>query len=709
MRRIASIDPRNLLAALLISALGIALAASASMLSARGEEAADPFANGGLILREKGVATEMPAMRLGTDIVAKVAGQTARVTVTQAFRNTSDKWMEATYLYPLPDDGAVDTLAMVVGQRVFRGRIKPREEAREIYEQAKAEGKKAGLVEQARPNMFRNSIANVGPGETVLVQIEFQAPVRQVAGDYALRLPLVVGPRYVPPHSLTTASGRPSGEALADAADVTAPTAHPKLGEMLNPVSISVELDPGFVPEGIASPYHRVTVARGKGAARIVTLTDGEVPANRDFELSWSAPGKAPLLGLFRQRHGELDYVMATITPPSLGPAGEVPPREMIFVIDNSGSMAGDSIVAARESLLYALGTLRPQDRFNIIRFDDTMTQLFDEAVPATGEQLATARRYTAGLDAEGGTEMLPALKAALVDSRQKDDGSLRQIVFLTDGSLSNEAEMMAEIARNRGRSRVFMVGIGSAPNTYLMRRMAEAGRGTFTHVGWEDEAEAKMQALLDRLSAPVASNLKASVEGGNLDLAPRDLPDLYAGEPLVLLGRTRRLEGTLTVTGTIAGREWRRSIDLADAGASDTVARLWASRRIAEVEAQRWSGELEHDLADMAVEELGMDFHLVTTRTSLIALDETPSRPRGATLTLEELPLLLPAGWDFDHLFGEQNAGAASVDPDAAQDEPLELPETATGFMAPLQQGLALLALGLVALAWRRRRVARA
>ena len=155
---------------------------------------------GGLVLRPTaggGVATEIPAMRLGTDIVANVSGQTARVTVTQAFRNTSDQWMEATYLYPLPEDGAVDTLKMVVGDRIFDGKIKPREEAREMYEEALENGQKAGLVEQHRPNMFQNSVANIGPGETVLVQIEFQAPIRQVAGDYSLRMPLVVGPRYL--------------------------------------------------------------------------------------------------------------------------------------------------------------------------------------------------------------------------------------------------------------------------------------------------------------------------------------------------------------------------------------------------------------------------------------------------------------------------------------------------------------------------------
>ena len=668
---------------------------------------------GGLVLRPAasgGVATEIPAMRLGTDIVANVSGQTARVTVTQAFRNTSDQWMEATYLYPLPEDGAVDTLKMVVGDRIFDGKIKPREEAREMYEEALENGQKAGLVEQHRPNMFQNSIANIGPGETVLVQIEFQAPIRQVAGDYSLRMPLVVGPRYL-------AGGEGAGgtmtraAALAGADDLVAPTADPEMvarvGGGLNPVSITVNLDPGFTAEAISSPYHRVNVA-GSGEKRTITLADGAVPANRDFELRWSAAGDAPALGLFKQRNGELDYVMATVTPPSVERSRPVPPREMIFVIDNSGSMAGESMPAAKRSLLYALGTLRPQDRFNIIRFDDTMTVLFGSAVAASTRNLDEARRFTNSLDANGGTEMLPALEAALRDT--SGDERVRQVIFLTDGSLSNEAEMMEEIQRNRGKSRVFMVGIGSAPNNFLMRRMAEAGRGTFTNVGMGDEAESQMQRLLDRLAQPVATNLTASVEGGNIDFAPRDLPDLYAGEPLVLLGRTRHLAGTLTVSGLIDGQRWSQQVDLTQATASDVVAKLWASRRIAE--AERYSGQMDYERADKSIEELGMAFHLVTSRTSLIAIDETPSRPDGAPLKREELPLLLPAGWDFDHLFGGHSASEAdwAALRDAMADEEerreqLNLPQGSTNYLLTLALGLTLLLSGAAGAAWWRRR----
>lgn len=685
---------RLIIGLLLLIAIVMGSLFASRLIASEPADEPDAIGSGTLMLSGKGVAQALPAIRLGTDMNVTVSGQTARVRVTQVFRNSSDRWMEATYLYPLPDDGAVDSLKMVVGQRVIIGRIKRRAEAREIYEKARDNGQKAGLVEAERPNMFRNSIANIGPHETVLIAIEYQMPVRQLGGEFALRLPLVVGPRYVPAHD------------AADAANVTAPLANPTLGKDLNPVSITVKLAPGFVPANLISPYHRIAIEPAGPQVRTIRLADGQVPADRDFELRWRSASADPTIGLFRQVLDGQSYLMASITPPSQERAGPVLPREMLFVIDNSGSMGGQSMAAAKESLLYALGTLRPQDSFNVIRFDDTMTQLFEQSVPATPDQIALAERFTNGLEASGGTEMLPALEAALIDHRPADATSVRQIIFLTDGDLSNEKDMMAAISAKGGRSRLFMVGIGSAPNNFLMRRMAEAGRGTYTNIGTGDEVAAKMTALLDRLKAPMVRDLKAVVDGTALDLTPHRLPDLYAGEPLVLLGRGTSLSGTLTVSGMIGDKPWSRSVDLASAIDSDAVAKSWASRRIADVEASRWSGAVDDATADEAIAQLGLSYALVTPQTSLVAVDETPSRPAGAKLTREELPLLLPAGWDFDTLFGGNSADRQSQ-PDtqsADQAEALELPQTATGFMGWILQGAALLAIGLIGLAATRR-----
>jgi Ca-activated chloride channel family protein len=677
---------------MLIVVLGTALA-SHSQAAERG----DPAAGGALLLRGKGMISEMPAVRLGTDMDVTVSGTIMRVRVTQAFRNTSSNWMEASYLYPLPNDGAVDSMNMVVGQRVIAGEIKRRIEAREIYERAKAEGQKAGLVEAERANLFRTNVANVGPGETVLVSIEYQAPVRQLGGEFAMRLPLVVGPRYVPPHTLANAAGH------VDAANVSAPLAGPELGRGLNPVSITVHLAPGFIPANVISPYHRVTIVDAGRAERTVFLAAGEEPADRDFELRWRSASADPTLGLFRQSLNGENFVMATITPQTAIEAVSAPPREMIFVIDNSGSMMGASMTAAKQSLIHALGTLRPQDSFNVIRFDDTMTQLFEHATPATPEQIALARTFAQALEASGGTEMLPALKAALVD----DDPAaktIRQVVFLTDGDLSNEREMMEEIHAHGGRSRVFMVGIGSAPNNYLMRRMAEAGRGTYTNIGDDAEVMAKMTAMLDRLKAPAIQNISVRVEGDPLAFTPALLPDLYAGEPLVLLGKGDAVQGKLVVSGTIDGKSWSRTVNLGDALESPSVARLWAARSVADVEAQRWSGQIAEELADEAIAQLGLDYHLVTTQTSLVAIDKTPARPAGERLRREELPLLLPKGWSFEGLFGGEVAAAGTTPMMPDQQQELDLPQTGTGYVGGIIRGLAMLLAGMSGLVMVRR-----
>lgn len=699
---------RRALIPAVVLALGapVALAVHTTTAVAADESAPDDAAedgpgNGTLMLRGQGIADTMPAVRLGTDMDVTVTGQTARVRVVQAFRNTSDKWMEASYLYPLPQDGAVDSLKMVVGQRVIVGHIEPREKARATYEAAKASGRKAGLVEQQRPNMFTTMVANVGPGETVMIAIEYQAPVSLANGTFSLRLPLVVGPRYTPPHTLGSAA------AVADANAVTAaPVLDPKLGDKLNPTSISVRLAPGFDVANLISRYHRVNIA-GPLDDRTIKL-DGSVPANRDFVLEWRSASADPTLGLFTQHTAKGDYVMASVTPPADTSGLPTPPREMVFVIDNSGSMGGESMDEAKASLLHALGTLRPQDHFNVIRFDDTMTRLFDHSVAATPDQVDLARRFAGSLEAQGGTEMLPALKAALADAATgggDDPSILRQIVFLTDGEISNEREMVAAIGADGGRSHVFMVGIGSAPNDYLMERMSTTGGGIYTHIGAPGEVAAKMMPLLDVLSHPAVRNLSVRVEGGTLDLSPSRLPDVYAGRPLVLVGRTDHLAGTLTMSGTIGGKPWERRVDLAGALPSPAVEKLWARSRISDVEADRALGKLEDAQADAEVERIGMESAIVTSRTSLVAVDETPSRPAGARLTREELPINLPAGWDFDGLFG-QDAVQGSADAQggadgaAMQAAAMELPQTATGFVGLVGQGLALLVAGLAGFA---------
>jgi Ca-activated chloride channel family protein len=342
------------------------------------------------------------------------------------------------------------------------------------------------------------------------------------------------------------------------------------------------------------------------------------------------------------------------VTPPSAEPAQEQRAREAIFVIDNSGSMGGTSIVQAKASLLYALGRLTPSDRFNVIRFDNTHDALFSDSVPANAENVARAKDFVSALQARGGTEMVPAMRAALTDTRPADANSLRQVVFLTDGAIGNEQQLFDTLAGLRGRSRVFMVGIGSAPNSFLMTRAAEIGRGSFTHIGSADQVEERMRALFDKLESPAVTNLAVSFSNAQADITPELVPDLYRGEPLVLAAKITGLEGTMEIKGRIGDRPWTVTLPIAKAAEGRGLSKLWARRKIADAEVAKTLRKATPEETDRRILALGLDHQLVTRLTSLVAVDKTPSRPETAKLTRADLPLNLPAGWDFDKVFGE-------------------------------------------------------
>ncbi len=514
---------------------------------------------------------------------------------------------------------------------------------------------------QERPNIFTNSVANIGPGESVLVQIEYQEPVHQSGNQFSLRIPLVVAPRYNPAPVVQTAAlderGQGWGEIkdpVPDRARIEPPVLDPRNDAPINPVAITVRLQAGFPLGEVKSAHHKVAIEQPNADTRIIKLADNVVPADRDFELTWApAATSAPSVGLFREHVADADYLLALVTPPALGDAVQQPrPREMVFVIDNSGSMGGTSITQAKASLLYALAHLKPGDRFNVIRFDHTMDVLFPDTVPADTANLDRAKSFVSALEARGGTEMVPAMKAALTDARGADGAYLRQVVFLTDGEIGNEQQLFDTIAAMRGRSRVYMVGIGSSPNSFLMTRASEIGRGTYTHIGSVDQVEARMRELFDKLENPVVTGLTAAYSG-EADITPAVLPDLYRGEPVVLAAKVASLTGTLEIKGNIGDRPWVVRLPVANAAQGQGISKLWARRKITDAEVARTLNQISQDEADHRVLALALAHHLVSRLTSLIALDTTPSRPAGAHLTRAELPLNLPAGWDFDKVFG--------------------------------------------------------
>lgn len=728
---------------------------------ARAEEAAAPKAtqltglvrpndvnSGSLLFPSKDPSFFIEAPRLKTDVEMDVSGPVARVKVTQRFQNPSKGWVEGTYVFPLPENSAVDELKMQIGDRFIEGQIKPRQEAREIYEQAKAEGKKAALLEQQRPNIFTNQVANIGPGETIVVQIEYQQAVHQSGGEFSLRFPMVVAPRYNPAPVVQTVEFN-NGAGFAVPTDpvpnrdkIEAPVLDPRENAKINPVALTVNLKAGFPLGDVKSAFHDVDIKQDGDQNRVISLKGKSVPADKDFELTWkAAPGKTPSAGLFREVLDGKTYLLAFVTPPATPDASAAPlKREVIFVIDNSGSMSGESIAQAKESLALAISKLGADDRFNVIRFDDTMTDYFGGLVGATPDNREKAIAYVRGLTADGGTEMLPALEDALRNQGSVANGALRQVVFLTDGAIGNEQQLFMEITNNRSDARVFTVGIGSAPNSYFMTKAAELGRGTFTHIGSTDQVATRMGELFAKLQNPAMTDIAATFEGTQAsDITPNPMPDLYTGEPVVLTAElpNGKPAGKLQITGKTGAQPWRVEMDIANAADGKGLSKLWARRKIDDLEARAYERQ-DPAALDKDVETIAMAHHLVSRVTSLVAVDVTPSRPDGQPVTSTKLPLNLPDGWDFEKVMGEPAAPAPSGSaPDHAMAKPqmefaalanqmaaaptpaaanliaqrsasVKLPQTATLADQQIMQGLTVLSAALAAAGgfaiWRRR-----
>jgi Ca-activated chloride channel family protein len=604
------------------------------------------------------------APMLATDVAIEVSGPIARTRVTQRFENVSDGWIEGIYVFPLPDEAAVDTLKMQIGDRFIEGKIEEKRKAKEIYEAAKREGKKASLLEQERPNIFTNSVANIGPGETVVVQIEYQETVKYEDGKFSLRFPMVVAPRFNPPalmHNVSfegEAGGNESGwgavDPVPDHARIEPPVLHPDAGA-INPVSLSVDLEAGFPIGEVTSSYHKVAVHRRDEAHATLALAEETTPADRDFELIWSPkPGAAPEVALFAEEIGGAPYYLLMITPPAADGADAAPaPREVTFVIDISGSMAGESIVQARESLLMALRRLKPGDAFNVIAFNNQFFKLFANPQPVDSATVGRALGYVASLDANGGTMMLPALEAALTQ-QSPDESLLRQVVFITDGAIGNEQQLFESIARLRGDARIFTVGIGSAPNSFFMSRAAEIGQGAFTHIGAVAEVAERMGLLFAKLEEPAVTNIRAEWPDGVAEIWPSPIPDLYKGETLVIAAKGTGEAGVLKISAETGGAPWEIDIPLHAAAQRNGVSKLWARKKIAALELDRVRPGAENDALEKQILDTALAHHLISRLTSLVAVDVTPSRPEGEALASAEMPVNLPKGWEFDKVVGD-------------------------------------------------------
>ncbi|QIB64653.1 marine proteobacterial sortase target protein [Kineobactrum salinum] len=526
----------------------IALLLSALLLSASVSRAQEALPEAGAMELHSAGQAPLPALLQHSELDMQIAGMVAVVTLQQTFRNTSGHWAEAVYTFPLPDEAAVRHLEMQVGERRIVGEIRERQAAEKTYQEARAAGKKASLVAQQRPNLFSNRVANVAPGEEVSVRLEWVQRADYADGEFSLRVPMTLTPRYMPGQPSPPAGPEDSGELVPlgwaratdqvpDAAAIS-PWQHAAPGSdhtPLNPVTITVELDAGMPLARVGADYHELSLRRDANRYRL-RLTAGVAEMDRDFVLKWApATGSRPRAALFTEQVGEAHYGLLLVVPPALTGDLQVVPRELVFVVDTSGSMGGVSIEQARQSLATALRQLRPEDRFNIIAFDSDYRALYDRAMPASRHHLQQAQEFVRQLRASGGTEMLAPLQHALNTAAAMTEESehLRQIIFITDGAVGNEQAVVDAIARGIGRNRLFTVGIGAAPNSWFMRKAAQLGRGMHLHIGELEEVSAGMDTLFRYLSAPLVTDIAIDWPAA-VAAAAGPVPDLYQGAPLL-------------------------------------------------------------------------------------------------------------------------------------------------------------------------------
>ncbi|WP_259055652.1 marine proteobacterial sortase target protein [Methylohalomonas lacus] len=597
------------------------------------------------------------AVMLDSRVDFRVSGLIANVTLQQSFRNTGDDWREAVYVFPLPEQAAVRDMRIRVGERVIEGEIRERAEAQRDYQAAKSEGKRAGLVEQERPNLFTVSVANIAPGETIAVELVYVETLQYDSGEFSLRFPMTVTPRYIPGAALNAGADETvtavdgdgwsyNTDQVPDAARITPlQDPHPATdSRIVNPITIQAEIDAGMPLAAIDSPWHDIRVDRDEQRYR-VALRGGPVSMTRDFELRWRPDtGRQPQAAWFTETLAGEHYGLLMLVPPARTEQEQVLPREMILVIDTSGSMGGASIRQARAGLSLALDKLRPGDRFNVIEFNNRPQALFRDSRPASREHIDRAREYVANLEAGGGTEMRAALDMAL-SQQAADESLLRQVLFITDGAVGNEAALFGLIDEKLGRSRLFTVGIGSAPNSHFMRKAAEFGRGSYTYIGAVDEVGARMAELFGKLEHPVAGDLTVDWPAGvEAEAYPAPIPDLYQGEVLLLAARLDDISGAVTLNGRTTGQRWQRRLPLTARDDSSGVASVWARRKIAALLDEKISGrDAEAVRADVL--ETALAHQLLSPYTSFLAVDKTPVRSLDADLERESVLNARPHG----------------------------------------------------------------
>jgi Ca-activated chloride channel family protein len=573
-----------------------------------------------------------------TSVKADISGFLSRVRVTQEFENKFDRPIEAVYVFPLPQNSAVDEMTMKIGSRNIRGKIMKREEARKVYEAAKNAGQSASLLDQERPNIFTQAVANIMPNEKIMIEISYVETLKYEDGSYEFMFPMVVGPRYKPA-SMTTEQK----QAITPPVAIETRAGHD--------ISLAINLNAGVPVEGIRSTSHEIETINQSSNIANIKLKDSQTIPNKDFILRYAVAGKKINDAVLTHSNGKGGYFNLILQPPDKVESKDVSPKEIVFVLDTSGSMSGFPIEKAKESMKMALDSLYPNDTFNLITFAGDTHVLFEKPVPPTKANLEKAQEFLASREGSGGTEMMTAIKTALEPSDSQEH--LRIVCFMTDGYVGNDREIISEIQKHQN-ARVFSFGIGSSVNRFLLDKMASEGRGEVEYVSLKDDGTKAAKRFHERIRNPLLTDISIDWNGLQVaDVYPGKINDLFSAKPLVIHGRyTKSGAATIKLKGKFAGKEVVREIPVnftEDQKENDVLATLWARTRIDDLSTKGTYDEGEEAViisrqTKQLITQIGIEYRLLTDFTSFVAVEEKVVNRKGKPVKVN-VPVELPEG----------------------------------------------------------------
>lgn len=590
----------------------------------------------------------LPFPLMHTEVNASISGYIASVDVRQQFYNPYVEKIEAEYVFPLPQNAAVNEFIMHIGSRSIRGIIRERQEAERIYAQARSQGYTASLLTQERPNIFTQKVANIESQQSIHVEIKYFNTLAYVDGWYEFVFPMVVGPRFNPPHQSDGIGAVSLGGRGTSGQTTEIPYLVP--GQRSgHDIALSLELHAGTKIERIECSSHGITKTMHTPQDAAIAIHAKDSIPNKDFVLRYQIAGDAVKSAFLAGSDARGSYFSLMVYPPEQLNWSDRAPVEMVFVVDCSGSMKGEPLDKAKDAIKRAIKKLRDDDTFQVIRFSNTASALGYYPVPATRENIRRGLSYVDSLNSGGGTMMIEGIKAAL--DYPHDARRIRLVSFMTDGYIGNESDILAAIKPRLGRARIFSFGIGSSVNRYLLDRMAKIGSGAVAYIGPNDNAAAAVDAFYDRICHPALTDI--SIDWGGLavaDVYPSVLPDLFVGRPVILTGRfTGSLPLDIKLTGRVGDSYRVLTVPVVDdviPSGHAGLSYLWARKRIEDL-AMRALVEQDASLLG-EIRQTALEYGLMSAYTAFVAVDSS-HQTEGDYGVSVQVPVPMPEGVRYD------------------------------------------------------------